>query len=164
MPHCSGENARGVAALLERLLLRLLPTALLLFGAMPAAEAGLAPVTQKAGRCSIDSLPEPEKRRLIDGYTTRYKTQGKAAANAWAKSQEEASYRQLVAQGDCPATRAAAPARTARAPAPARARNGKKVILNRQGKPCRNIAVENQVFPGFGGEPMRMALVQVCKD
>jgi len=110
----------------------------------------------------MDSLPEPERRRLIDGYTTRYKSQGKAAANAWAKAQEEASYRQLVAQGDCPAVRAAAPRSIAKVPAPASA--GKKGILNKQGKPCRNIAVENQLFPGFGGEPMRLALVQVCKD
>lgn len=39
-----------------------------------------------------------------------------------------------------------------------------KTILNKRGEPCRNIEVENQVFPGFGGEPMRLALVQVCKD
>jgi len=162
MSRGSSENARGVAALLERILLRLLPTALLLLAPVPIAEASPVPTAQKAGRCSIDSLPEPEKRRLIDGYTARYKRQGKAAANAWAKSQEEASYRQLVVQGDCPATRVAAP--RAAAPAPAPARTSRKAILNKQGKPCRNITVENQVFPGFGGEPMRMALVQVCKD
>lgn len=143
-------------------MLRHMPLALLLFGPLPSAAALPAPQAQKAGRCSIDSLPEPEKRRLIDGYTARYKRQGKAAANAWAKSQEEASYRQLVAQGDCPATRAMAPRATAPARAPAR--SGRKAILNKQGKPCRNITVENQVFPGFGGEPMRLALVQVCKD
>jgi len=144
-------------------MLRHLPIALLLLGPLPAAHAVPTPAApQKAGRCTIDSLPATEKRRLIDGYTVRYKTQGKAAANAWAKSQEDASYRQLVAQGDCPATRVAARPTATRAPAPAR--TGKKVILNRQGKPCRNIEVENQVFPGFGGEPMRMALVQVCKD
>lgn len=143
-------------------MLRHMPIALLFIGPMPSAEALPTPQAQKAGRCTIDSLPEPEKRRLIDGYTARYKRQGKAAANAWAKSQEEASYRQLVAQGDCPATRATAPGTAAKAPAPAR--TAKKVILNRQGKPCRNITVENQLFPGFGGEPMRLALVQVCKD
>lgn len=148
--------------MLERLLLRYLPTALLLLAPVPIAEAASAPVTQKAGRCSMESLPEPQRRRLIDGYAARYKSQGKAAANAWAKAQEDGLYRQLVAQGDCPANRVTAPRTAAKAPAPAR--TGKKVILNRQGKPCRNITVENQVFPGFGGEPMRLALVQVCKD
>jgi hypothetical protein len=149
--------------MLESEVLRLLPTALLFPG--PILPAGALPtaVAQKAGRCSIDSLPAPEKRRLIDGYTARYKTQGKAAANAWAKSQEEASYQQLVAQGDCPATRASAPRGAPKAPAPA-ARTAKKVILNRQGKPCRDIVVENQLVPGLGGEPMRLVLIQVCKD
>lgn len=141
-------------------MLRLFPTALLLLGPVPIAEATPAEPAQKSGRCSIDSLPEPQKRRLIDGYVSRHKAQGKASADAWAKAQEDAIYKQLVAQGACPASRAAP--RTAAAPAPAR--TGKKVILNRHGKPCRHIEVENQVFPGFGGEPMRMALVQVCKD
>lgn len=139
-------------------MLRLLPTALLLLGPMPAAEALPAPAAQKAGPCTIESLPEPQKRRLIDGYVSRHKTQGKAAANAWAKAHEATVYRQLVAQGACPATRDAARAAT---PPP---RIARKTILNKQGKPCRRIEVENQVFPGFGGEPMRMALVQVCKD
>lgn len=142
----------------ESLLLRLLPTALLLLGAFPIEAAAPAPAAQKAGQCTIDSLPEPQRRRLIDGYVSRHKTQGKAAADAWAKAQEDATYRQLVAQGSCPANRG--PARAARPPA----RTAGKAILNKQGKPCRKIEVENQVFPGFGGEPMRMALVQVCKD
>ncbi len=143
-------------------MLRLLPIALLFPATIPLGDALPSPAAQKAGRCSMESLPAAEKKRLIDGYTARYKTQGKAAANAWAKSQEDASYRQLVAQGDCPAMRATAPRAAAKTPAPARA--GKKVVLNKQGKPCRNITVENQLFPGFGGEPMRLALVQVCKD
>jgi len=130
-----------------------MPAALLILGPAPMAEAAPAPAAQRAGQCSMDSLPEPEKRRLIEGYRLRLKSQGRAGADAWAKAQEDAIYRQLVAQGSCPATRVTAP-RSA----------GKKVILNKQGKPCRNITVENQVFPGFGGEPMRLALVQVCKD
>jgi hypothetical protein len=138
--------------------LRHLPTALLLLGPLPAAEAAPASPAQKSGQCSIDSLPEPQKRRLIDGYVSRHKSQGKASADAWAKAQEDAIYKQLVAQGACPANRVAqAPTRPATRPAG-------KAILNKQGKPCRKIEVENQVFPGFGGEPMRMALVQVCKD
>ncbi|NYT42014.1 hypothetical protein HZY97_14685 [Sphingomonas sp. R-74633] len=139
-------------------MLRHLPTALLILGPVPPVEATPAQPVQKTGQCSIDSLPEPQKRRLIDGYVSRHKTQGKASADAWAKAQEGAVYKQLVAQGACPATRGAA--QTAKAPP----RTGKKAILNRRGQPCRNIVVENQVFPGFGGEPMRMALVQVCKD
>ncbi len=134
-------------------MLRHMPAALLILGPAPMAEAAPAPAAQRAGQCSMDSLPEPEKRRLIEGYRLRLKSQGRAGADAWAKAQEDAIYRQLVAQGSCPATRVTAP-RSA----------GKKVILNKQGKPCRNITVENQVFPGFGGEPMRLALVQVCKD
>ncbi|MBB4840033.1 hypothetical protein HNP52_003125 [Sphingomonas kyeonggiensis] len=144
-------------------MLRHVPAVLLILGPVPMAEADPALAAQRTGQCSMNSLPEPEKRRLIEGYKLRLKTQGRASADAWAKSQEESTYQRLVAQGSCPATRATAPRQTARAPAPARTA-GKKVILNKQGKPCRNITVENQVFPGFGGEPMRMALVQVCKD
>ena len=115
------------------------------------------PALQKT--CSIDSLPEPQRRRLIDGYVARTKAQGKASADAWARSQQDAVFKQLVAQGAC-----SAPRETARQAARAPARPAGRTILNRHGKPCRNIEVENQVFPGFGGEPMRMALVQVCKD
>lgn len=143
-------------------MLRHMPAALLILGPIPMAEAAPATPAQRAGQCSMDSLPEPEKRRLIEGYKLRLKSQGRAGADAWAKAQEDAIYRQLVAQGSCPATRAVAPRQASKAPASRSV--GKKVILNKQGKPCRNITVENQVFPGFGGEPMRLALVQVCKD
>lgn len=144
-------------------MLRHVPGALLILAPVPMAEAGPAPIAQRAGQCSMNSLPEPEKRRLIEGYKLHLRTQGRAGADAWAKAQEESTYQQLVAQGSCPATRAPGPRQAARTLAPARTA-GKKAILNKQGKPCRNIVVENQVFPGFGGEPMRMALVQVCKD
>jgi len=140
-------------------MLRHLPAAaLLILGPAPLAEASAAPAAQRSGQCSIDALPAPQRKRLVDGYVARHKAQGKASADAWAKAQEDAIYKQLVAQGACPADRG--PAQAAKAPP----RKPGKTILDKQGKPCRNIAVENQVFPGFGGEPMRMALVQVCKD
>jgi len=138
-------------------MLRHAPIALLFLAPMPASGATTAPVAEPGRQCSIDSLPEPQRRRLIDGYVLRHKTEGKARADAWALAQEDTIYRQLVEQGACSATNA--PRRAAPAARPAG-----KTILNRQGKPCRHIEVENQVFPGFGGEPMRMALVQVCKD
>lgn len=140
-------------------MLRYLPMALLFLGAGPRAEAATAPGARKADSCSIASLPEPQRRRLIEGYASRRKSQGKASADAWARAQQDAVHRQLIAMGACPA------AAKGGGPVPQQqARASGKTILNKRGEPCRNIEVENQIFPGFGGEPMRLALVQVCKD
>lgn len=136
-------------------MLQHVPAALLVIGPTPLTEAAPGPAAQRTDKCTINALPEPQRRRLIDGYVARYKSQGKASADAWAKAQGDAVYLQLAASGAC---RGTAP------PAKSPPRTVRKTILNKEGKPCRNIEVENQLFPGFGGEPMRMALVQVCKD
>ncbi|WP_423602180.1 hypothetical protein [Sphingomonas sp. MS122] len=128
--------------------------------APPGVAGAPRPAPQKASRpCSPDSLSQAEQQRLISGYRQRLRTDGKAAAQAWARVQSDRAYRQLVAEGVCPGPGGRSPqtARATRRAAPGR-------LLNKQGKPCRRIEVENQVFPNFGGAPMTMGLVSVCKD
>jgi len=131
----------------------------------PAGKQAYADAPQGAGQdqrssrsCSLDSVSAAEKQQLRDGYIQRFRTDGKASADAWGKEQGNMLRRRLVAEGLCPPL--LSDSQTAAAPA----YSGKKPLLNKQGKPCKTMAMENQVFPGFGGEPMTMGLVQVCKD
>lgn len=109
-------------------------------------------------KCSMDSLPEADKRRMVEEYARRLRTDGKASADAWGREQGDIAYRKLVAAGICPAR--GAPGKAAAAPR----RTAKKPLLNRQGKPCTRVGVENQVSPGFGGAPPTLSLVPVCED
>ncbi len=121
------------------------------------ASRKLAPPAQSASRpCSLDGASKAEQQRLISGYRERLRTQGKAAARSWARAEGNRLYRQLVAEGVCPPPRQPSP-QAARRPED-------KPVRNKQGKPCKRIEVENQVFPNFGGGPMTMGLVSVCKD
>jgi hypothetical protein len=123
-----------------------------------AAPGGGAPrpVAQAASRpCSMDSLPEAQKQRLISEYGRRLRTEGKAAAQAWARAQSDRLFQQLVAEGVCPGPRG--PNRRTAQATPRRP-------LNKQGKTCKNIEMETQAFPNFGGAPMTLGLVPVCKD
>jgi len=108
--------------------------------------------------CSMESVSDAEKRQLLDGYVQRLRTEGRARADAWGKEQGNILRRKLVAEGVCSplpgdSQTAAAP------PSPA-----SKPLLNKQGKACKTMEMETQVFPGFGGEPMTTSLVPVCKD
>jgi hypothetical protein len=78
-----------------------------------------------------------------------------SASGDGARAQQNAVPRQLAAKGSCPDIRTVAPAPTRAAGEP---------VLNRQGQAVLGHHLGNQVFPGFGGEPMRMALAQVCTD
>ncbi|MCW4463738.1 hypothetical protein OK349_18685 [Sphingomonas sp. BT-65] len=126
----------------------------------PGMGGAAQPVAQKTSRpCSPDSLSQAEQQRLMNGYRQRLRTSGKAAAQAWARVESDRAYRQLVAEGVCPG-----PSPQNRQTAQATRRAAPKRLLNKQGKPCKRIEVENQVFPNFGGAPMTMGLVSVCKD
>lgn len=143
-------------------MLRHLPTALLILSlsAPVLAQSGGARGAQRSARaCSLDAMPEAQKRRMMQGYLQRLRTSGKASADAWADAQGNLFRKQLVAEGVCPPLRGDS-RRTARVPRG----TGKRPLLNKQGKPCKRMTVENQVFPGFGGEPMTMGLVPVCQD
>jgi hypothetical protein len=127
--------------------------------ASPLANPHVVRGAAASQKCSMDSLPETDKRRMIQEYQRRLRADGKASADAWARVQGNLAYRKLAAQGICPPLRGTG-GRTAAIPN----RTGKKPLLNKQGKRCTRMEVENQVFPGFGGEPMTMGLVPVCKD
>jgi hypothetical protein len=115
---------------------------------------------QTASRpCSMDALPQTEKRRMIAEYQRRQRVEGKANADAWATEEGNRFRRRLVAEGVCPPL-----ANESQQTAPARTRSYKKPVLNRKGRTCKNVGVENRMIPGFGGAPMTMALVPVCKD
>ena len=125
----------------------------------PAANlpAGQAPAA--AQKCSMDSLSEADKSEMIREYQRRLRADGKPSADAWARVQGDLAYRKLAARGICPPLRGTG-GKTAAVPD----RAGRRSLLNRQGKRCTHMEMENQVFPGFGGEPMTMGLVPVCKD
>jgi hypothetical protein len=115
---------------------------------------------QRASRpCSMDALPLTEKRRMIVEYQRRRRVQGQAEADAWATEEGNRFRRQLVAEGVCPPL-AEEDNRAARISKP----GGKPPLMNRQGKTCRNVGVENRMIPSFDGAPMTMILVPVCKD
>lgn len=115
---------------------------------------------QRASRpCSMDALSPAEKRRMIDEYQRRLRAQGKANADAWATAEGNRFRRQLVAEGACPPLSG-----EGNQAARAGKRRSEPPLVNRQGKTCKNVGVENRMIPNFGGAPMTMALVPVCKD
>lgn len=115
---------------------------------------------QRASRpCSMDALSSTEKRQMIAEYQRRQRTEGKAKADAWATEEGNRFRRQLVAEGVCPPLTEAG-----NQPAPGKNRGGKPPLVNRQGKTCKNVGVENRMIPNFNGAPMTMVLVPVCKD
>lgn len=96
---------------------------------------------------------------MIVEYQRRQRAQGKANADAWATEEGNRFRRQLVAEGVCPPL-------TGESNQAARAgkRGSEPPLMNRQGKTCKNVGVENRMTSNFGGAPMTMALVPVCKD
>lgn len=115
---------------------------------------------QQASRpCSMDALSPAEKRRMIVEYQRRQRVQGKAKADAWATEEGNRFRRQLVAEGVCPPL-----AGKGNRVTPGNRRAGEPPLVNRHGKTCRNVGVENRMIPNFGGAPMTMVLVPVCKD
>lgn len=107
----------------------------------------------------MDALPAADKQRMIAEYQRRYRAKGKASADAWAREAGNRFRRQLIAEGVCPPL-----ADTSKTTARGNERGSDRPLVNRHGKPCKKTGVENRVVPGFGGAPMTMALVPVCKD
>lgn len=96
---------------------------------------------------------------MIAEYQRRLSAQGKPSADAWAREEGNRFRRQLVAEGVCPPLTGEGN-QTARATK----RRSEPPLVNGQGKTCKNVGVENRMIPNFGGAPMTMALVPVCKD
>ncbi|MCW4461344.1 hypothetical protein OK349_06465 [Sphingomonas sp. BT-65] len=134
---------------------RVLPMAILLL----AAPAHAAPAPGQERQCWLDAMSDAEKRALVEGYARVSRTEGKAKADAWAQAQRSAYTRKFAANGMCPAPRTA----STRDPARDGGRRQEGQILNRHGKPCKRLELENQNVPNIGGS-MGWALVQVCKD
>jgi hypothetical protein len=120
-----------------------------------AACFAAAPVRAQERQCWLDAMSDAQKRDLVLGYARIKQAEGKARADAWAQAQRAAYVRQFAAKGVCPQSRAA------ERPAPSPSEGAR--ILNRHGKPCKRIELENQNVPNIGGS-MGWALVQVCKD
>lgn len=142
----------------------------LLFIGSPAPIPADAPPDAIAGRtgskiqrvsrpCSMDALSPTEKRRMVIEYQRRLRVRGKADADAWATEEGNRFRRRLVAEGVCPPLTGEGN-QTARATK----RRSAPPLVNRQGKTCKNVGVENRMIPNFGGAPMTMVLVPVCKD
>lgn len=104
------------------------------------------------GQCWFDAMSDTEKEAFVTGYTSRKTTEGKVRATAWADGQKTIYEKRSIASGACqpPQTADAEPANQPR-------------ILNREGKTCKRIEMENQNVPNLGGA-MGWALIPVCKD
>jgi hypothetical protein len=127
----------------------------LFLAAAPSPHAVAAPLQDQPRQCWFDAMSDAEKRELVHGYVRVQRGEGKERAAAWAQAQREAYVRRAAAQGVCPQQSA----QRQRGPAP----SSEPKLLNRHGKPCTRIELENQNVPNIGGS-MGWALVQVCKD
>ncbi|WP_423604226.1 hypothetical protein [Sphingomonas sp. MS122] len=134
---------------------RLLPAMILLL----VTSAHAAPAPGQARQCWLDAMSDAEKRALVEGYARVSRSEGRARAEAWAQAQRGAYIRKFAANGVCPVPRTA----DTREPARDDGRHQEQPILNRHGKPCKRLELENQNVPNIGGS-MGWALVQVCKD
>jgi hypothetical protein len=140
--------------------MRMMTIAILLLAApAPATLAHAAPAPGQARQCWLDAMSDAEKRALVEGYARIGRTEGKARADAWAQAQRSSYARKFAANGTCPAPR------TASVPAPGRDDEPRQEqpVLNRDGKPCKRLELENRNVPNIGGS-MGWALIQVCKD
>ena len=106
-------------------------------------------------QCWLDALSDTQKRDLVVEYARIKQAEGKTSADAWAQKQKAAYAEEFAAKGVCPRSR------TTEGPVPSPP-DGQR-ILNRHGKPCNRIELENQNVPNGGGS-MGWALIQVCKD
>lgn len=120
-------------------------------------ENGIDKSNSKSRACSADALPAADRKRMEQEYVRRQRADGKASADAWVKEQGRRFHLKLVADGICPAPKG-------KQVAAAKPSGGKKQLLNKDGKPCKNMRMENRVSPGLGGAPMTMGLVPVCAD
>lgn len=136
---------------------RLLPIAII--SLLIATRAEAAPPQGQERQCWLDAMSDAQKRELVLGYARIQRTEGKARADIWAQEQKTAYDKKFVAVGICPSSRAA----RARDSAPAGEPHQEEKILNRYGKPCKRIELENQNVPNIGGA-MGWALIPVCKD
>ena len=119
----------------------------------PAVAASPAPVRAGAAQCSATALPERERQRMQTEYRERVRTDGKAAADAWAARQARQFRQRLVDQGICKDSK---PGKVA---APS-----KRVVRGKDGRPCKRTRLVNRNVASVGGGPMQMILVPVCAD
>lgn len=113
----------------------------------------------KASACSADALPVADRRRMEIEYGRRLRADGKASADAWVHEQGRRFHQKLVADGVC----SSGEPKNTRVAAAGDAK-GKRVVRDKNGKPCTRTRLENRVSPGFGGEAMTMGLVTVCAN
>lgn len=136
---------------MRRLLSIILP---LLAGTTSLPAAASPPAAGIERQCWEDTVTAAEKQQLVARYQAIRQRDGEVAARAWVNAQMTAFSKRAEASGAC---------RSARAPAQQQAPSDDRQILNREGKPCRRIEMENQNVPNLGGA-MGWALIPVCKD
>jgi hypothetical protein len=148
---------------------RLLAVGIVSLAAAACGQATPAP-EQTAGRqCWFDSLSDSEKRALVFDFARVHDAEGKSRADSWAHAQKAAYEERAVASGACPSTGAAlaqgsdVPPQKPTLPPQEIMGSDAPQILNRHGKPCKRIELENQNVPNPGGA-MGWALIPVCKD
>ena len=110
-------------------------------------------------QCSADALPIAERRRMQAEYQRRLRADGKSSADAWVKEQGRRFRERLVAEGVCN-PRAEHRGRTHSAERPSE----KRVVRDKDGRPCKRTRLENRNIANLGGGAMSMVLVPVCAD
>ena len=110
-------------------------------------------------QCSAEALPAAERRRMQAEYQRRLRADGKSNADAWVKEQGRRFRERLIAEGVC-APPAEHSGRTHSAERPAE----KRVVRDKNGRPCKRTRLENRNIANLGGGPMSMVLVPVGAD
>ena len=156
---------------------RTIATALLALALKACGQAAPAQPPQSVqsaqSQCWLEHLSGTERRELVLGYARMQEREGKAMADAWAQGVRSGYEERFAAEGVCPSADGGAssdpiPSRGS-TPLPKREASqapeagAAPQLLNRYGKPCKRIELENQNVPNVGGS-MGWALVQVCKD
>jgi hypothetical protein len=109
--------------------------------------------------CSADALPIAERRRMQAEYQRRLRADGKSSADAWVNEQGRRFRERLAAEGVCnPRAEHRGGTHSAERP------SEKRVVRDKDGRPCKRTRLENRNIANLGGGAMSMVLVPVCAD
>ncbi|MFC4255030.1 hypothetical protein GRI97_06305 [Altererythrobacter xixiisoli] len=101
--------------------------------------------------CSADALPAADRQRMEAEYARRFRSDGKASADAWVREQGKQFHLRLVAEGVCldPA---------------AGNRSGTQTARNDRSESGEGCKMVMRPVAGLGGGPMTMGMVPDCGD
>lgn len=113
-------------------------------------------VRNQPTRCSADAMPASDKRRIQAEYNRITRTQGRPAAENWARQEGMRFRQQLVSQGICP------PVGSATGTTAGRPASERRTVRNANGAKCTKTTMQARNIANPGGGAMSMIMVPVC--